>query len=341
MRLTPLMQLAAAIIFTALIPYHAASGEIILAAVGDIMLAGSASPVFKKRGLSHAFKGSKSVLKRGHIAIGNLEAPITDRGAEFTGKRFRFRSPPDSAVAIKEAGFSVLSLANNHIMDYGATGLSDSIKYLDSNSILHTGAGMNLDSARKPAILDAAGSKVAFLSYSLTYPAEYFAGHTRYGTAPGYAAFFRNDIKLARKHADHVVVSFHWGKELAEKPSPYQRRAARAAIDAGADVVLGHHPHVLQGIERYRNGLILYSLGNYAFGSRSRHADRSIIALISLNEGARNVEIIPLNVLNREVNFNPRPLQGSAGRQVVDRLARISEGMGTHFYLDSDRFMAR
>ena len=125
-----------------------------------------------------------------------------------------------------------------------------------------------------------------------------------------------------------MLVSFHWGSEGATSPSPYQVAAARAAIDAGADVILGHHPHVLQGIERYKKGVILYSLGNFAFGSYSRTASRSIIARITLDDGVKGLELIPLNVQNREVRFQPRPLKGKERETAMDRLRRTCLEMG-------------
>lgn len=341
MRLIPAAPLIVAILLSTGMTTSASRGEVVLAAVGDIMLAGSAAPVLKRHGLSHPFNATRSILKRSHIAIGNLEAPISSRGDEFRDKRFRFRAPPGTARALKDAGFSVLSLANNHMMDFGTTGLNDTLAELRQQAILPSGAGMNLDEARQPAIVTVSGKSIAFLSYSLTYPAEFFATRQQSGTAPGYKPLVRSDILRARQLADHVVVSFHWGKELDAKPSPYQTRAAREAIDAGADLVLGHHPHVLQGIERYKGGLICYSLGNYAFGSRSRHADRSIIALISFDGGVKNMEIVPLNVLNRDTGYQPKPLQGAAGQKVVDYLASISEGMGTRFTREEGRFMVR
>jgi poly-gamma-glutamate synthesis protein (capsule biosynthesis protein) len=302
--------------------------ELTIAAVGDIMLAGTAAPALSRKGFSFPFETTRGIFSGSDIAVGNLEAPITGRGIEFTGKRFRFRSPPETAVALKKAGFSVVTLANNHMLDYGATGLMDTLANLGANGIRATGAGNSLADARRPAIIEVQGKRLAFLSYSLTYPVQFFADRSRPGTAPGLRALVTEDIAAARRQADHVIVSFHWGRELADTPQPYQVRAARNAIDAGADLVLGHHPHVLQGIERYRNGVIFYSLGNFAFGSRSRHADRSIIARITLDRGVTGVEIIPLNVLNREVGYQPMLLRGKEGKKLVDRLNRLSAGMG-------------
>lgn len=305
------------------------------------MLAGSASTFLGRKGYDAPFVSIRSILAGSHITIGNLEAPITERGAEFSGKRFRFRTRPEAARALKDAGFSILTLANNHIMDFGPEGLEDTLSYLDSNAIAYCGAGKTLLSARAPRIVNVQGAKVAFLSYSLTYPVEFFAGRSSCGTAPGYASLYVNDIRQARKKADYVVVSFHWGHELSSKPERYQVAAARGAIDAGADLVLGHHPHVLQGIERYRQGLIFYSLGNLVFGSRSVAPDRSIIARISLDGGVRGAEIIPINVLNREVEFQPAPLSGKKGMEVIGKVRALSAGKGVRIAAESGRYLVK
>ena len=312
---------------------------VVISAVGDIMLAGSARPTLERHGYDYPFAATRDILKKSDIAIGNLEAPIADRGSEFRDKKYRFKCAPDSARALRDAGFSLLTLANNHILDFGATGLQSTVRYLDGYGIRHCGAGSTLNAARTPVIITVNGKRVAFLAYSLTQPVEFFATNRQGGTAPGYASFVTTDVRSARKSADYVIVSFHWGRELSQAPSPAQVRLAHLAIDAGADVILGHHPHVLQGIERYHQGIIFYSLGNFAFGSLSRSADKSIIARITLNGGINEVEIVPINVLNRQVHFQPTPLAGREGDRVVEQLNRLSEGMGTVVAMSGERFL--
>jgi poly-gamma-glutamate synthesis protein (capsule biosynthesis protein) len=233
----------------------------------------------------------------------------------------------------------VLTLANNHMMDYGAQGLSETVTNLDRVKILHAGAGATLDEARRQALVTVKGKRVAFLAYSLTYPAEFYAGSGHPGTAQGIAARVHDDIVRTRGGSDYVVVSFHWGAELVGMPKPYQQRAAHAAIDAGADLVLGHHPHVLQGIERYQGKTIIYSLGNFAFGSMSPSADRSMIARITLHGTEQTVEIVPLNVLNREVRFRPVVLTGKRGDEVIARLNQLSQSFNTRLISSGGRYL--
>ncbi|MBT0651938.1 CapA family protein [Geomobilimonas luticola] len=320
-------------------PTFARGEEIVLNAVGDIMLAGSGTPTYARLGYDYPFAATRHHLQRGDLAIGNLEAPLTSRGREFRDKRFRFRADPAAATALREAGFTVLTLANNHMLDYGYEGLRDTADLLDRHGILHAGAGDTLEAARRAATITVKGKRLAFLAYSLTLPQEFYATDRRPGTAPGYSPFFADDIAKARQTADYVIVSFHWGTEGAERPHSRQVAAARRAIDAGADVVLGHHPHVLQGIERYKDGVILYSLGNFAFGSLSPSSRQSVIARITLEEGVRGVEFIPLNVQNSTVLFQPRVLESGRGDAVIAHLNRISAQLGTAIVTSDGRHL--
>lgn len=322
-------------------PSIAVADKVVINAVGDIMLAGRGSAVLERLGYDHPFAATSSVLKTGDLAVGNLETPIAIGGNEFRKKRFRFKASPKAAVALKRAGFSVLTMANNHMLDYGESGLLETINHLDIHGIKHSGAGKSLAEARREAIVSCNGSTVAFLSYSLTYPEEFFARSRRAGTAPGYPFFFEKDISRAKAAADYVVVSFHWGKEGASTPQRYQIITARKAVDAGADLVIGHHPHVLQGIESYKNALIFYSLGNFAFGSLSRNSDRSIIARITLDNGIREAELIPINVLNHEVRFQPAILKGKKGKEVITRLRTISKTLGTTIGDENGRYFVK
>ena len=321
------------------IPAVASAETLVIHAVGDIMLAGSGEKTYRKLGYDYPFAATRETLQQGDIVIGNLESPLASSGVEFTDKKFRFKTEPKAAAALKSAGFTHLSLANNHILDFGAEGLKETLAALDANSIIYSGAGMNLASARTAGMIELKGVKVAFLSYSLTYPAEFFAGAEKAGTAPGYASFFTADITEAKKEADCVIVSFHWGGEGEDTPKPYQVSAAHRAVDAGANIVIGHHPHVLQGIETYNNGVIFYSLGNFAFGSTSSTAAVSMIARITFDGGIKEVEVIPLNVRNAQVRFQPRLLKGAAAAEVVKKLDVLSSGLNNSLAPVNGRYL--
>ncbi|ACM19551.1 poly-gamma-glutamate capsule biosynthesis protein, putative [Geotalea daltonii FRC-32] len=327
------------LVLTLSMPTLAIAGQVVINAVGDIMLAGKGGAALERMGYDYPFAATVAALKAGDLAMGNLETPITSGGLEFKDKSYRFKAVPQAAAALKRAGFRVLTMANNHMLDYGTDGLLDTIYHLDKQGIKHSGAGKSLTEARREAIIDCNGNRIAFLSYSLTYPAEFFATGMRAGTAPGYPSYYEKDISRIRANADYVIVSFHWGKEGAATPKRYQVSTARRAVEAGADLVIGHHPHVLQGIESYRNGLIFYSLGNFAFGSLSRNSDRSIIARITLDRGIKEAELIPINVLNHEVRFQPAILKGKRGKDVIERIRAISSPMGTTIRDENGRYL--
>lgn len=331
--------LVAGILLLLTLASAAAGQEIVITAVGDIMLAGRATAILARTGYDLPFAATAPFLRRGDVVIGNLEAPAARSGTEFREKKFRFRATPAVVPALQRAGFTTLTLANNHILDFGPEALQETISLLERQGLGHAGAGADLAAARTESVRTVNGKRVAVLAYSLTQPTEFFAGPRSPGTAPGWGRYVEEDITRAKSRADHVVVSFHWGGELETKPKPYQTAVARRAIDAGADVVIGHHPHVLQGVERYGSGVIFYSLGNFAFASRSRHADRSVIARVVLDGGVKEVELIPLNVLNREVGYQPRVLTGKRGDEVIARLNRLSEGMGTTITARAGRYL--
>jgi poly-gamma-glutamate capsule biosynthesis protein CapA/YwtB (metallophosphatase superfamily) len=312
------------------LPLTVQAEEIIVNAVGDVMLAGRWAATIRKNGYETPFRRVAAELKAGDITIANLESPIARGGTEFTGKKFRFRAEPELAGALKESGINLVTLANNHTMDFGKQALMETIKNLESAAIARIGAGETLAEARKMALYTIKGKRIAFLGYSLTQPVEFFAGRNRPGTAPGFEKFFVEDIRRARQEADHVIVSFHWGTEGRSDIQPYQRTVAHKAIDAGADVIIGHHPHVLRGIERYKTGIVFYSLGNFAFASRGKSADAGLMVRLRFSEGKREAELLVLDILHRRVGFQPQPVSGEQAARTVERLNTLSSPLNTH-----------
>jgi poly-gamma-glutamate synthesis protein (capsule biosynthesis protein) len=312
-------------------------------AVGDIMLDGTARPVLEANGYDYPFAQVRKFFDGAHIVFGNLEGPLTTRGTPEQDKTYVFRSPPDKvSQALKNAGFNVVSLANNHTLDYGADGLAQTREALDAVGIAHAGAGANLKDARQPVILEAAGKRVALLAYSLTLPEHFYAEASKPGTAFGHETHVRADIEAARRQADIVLVSFHWGQEGKTTLRDYQTRLGHAAIDAGAAAVIGHHPHILQGVERYKDGVILYSLGNFTFGSYSLQARVSAVAELTFDgERLAALRLYPINVNNFEVVFQPQPLTGAAAASVVESLRLLSAALQTEIIDDGGTALLR
>lgn len=288
------------------------------------MLGSWVTPLLKQKGALYPFEKTANYLKSGDITIANLEAPFTQEG-ELFDKEYTFKVPPEYAIGLREAGIEVVSLANNHIMDYGESGLISTLQTLDKVDVKYSGAGLNLEQASRPAVVETKGRKIAFFGYSMTFPREFYAKEDSSGTAYPEPEFMSKSLRAWEDSVDFTVVSFHWSAEKQETPKDYQIYFAHLAIDNGADLVLGHHPHVLQGIERYKNRLIAYSLGNFAFGSYSPHAVDSIILKAYLNDdGLVFANCIPINVDNREVEFQPTIFNGARKAEVIRKLQRLS-----------------
>jgi poly-gamma-glutamate capsule biosynthesis protein CapA/YwtB (metallophosphatase superfamily) len=319
-------------------PPDPAQDEVIIAAVGDLMLGGRTGPFLAEYGPGYPFENVLRVLRQADLVAGNLESPISLRGTAVENKKFTLRAGPIAARALQSAGFRVVSLANNHAMDFGPLALEDTLAALDEAGILYTGAGRDLADARAPAIVKIKGKTLAFLSYSLTFPLEFFASAGRPGTAPGYADFVKADIEKVRPHADLVVVSFHWGAELMTAAKDYQIELGHKAIDWGADLVLGHHPHVLQEIEVYQGRLIAYSLGNFVFGSESNRTNTSMILLLTFRGNTlAKAEAIPIDVNNYRVKYQPRTLSGKAAGDALDAINAASARFKTKLERTGDR----
>jgi len=318
---------------TSLYTQNLPENSITVVAVGDIMLGGTAEEILLKEDYDYPFKHVKPLLSNADIVIGNLEGPLTSicNSNMSLDKEYVFRSPAEKvAPALKNAGFNLLNLANNHILDYGAEGMSDTSKALSDLNIKSVGVGDNITQARTGTIMDTANGKVGFLSYSLTFPESFWATDTSPGTAFGHKQQIVSDIKRLKTQTSSVIVSFHWGREKTTELRPYQPTLARAAIDAGAAVVLGHHPHILQAIEKHNDGLIIYSLANFVFGSYSQDAKTSVVARVTLNEGKfYSAEIIPINTLNTEVIFQPKILLNAAASSVLEHLNQLSSPLNT------------
>jgi poly-gamma-glutamate capsule biosynthesis protein CapA/YwtB (metallophosphatase superfamily) len=252
-------------------PAPPATGEsITISAVGDISLARQVVDWMQAEGAAYPFALVAPYIDS-DIGFGNLEGAFTDRGEPWP-KGYTFRTPPQFAPALIAGHIGVVTLANNHIMDYGAIGLTDTVAALDAAGVQHVGAGAEAAAAHTAVIVTVRGLRVAFLGYVLT-PTEsggfsitsWAAGPGTPGVAIGDAATIRADVAAARQAADFVVVAVHAGDEYHTAPNATQRTLAQAAMDAGADAYIGAHAHVVQPVERRGRQLIAWGLGNFVF----------------------------------------------------------------------------
>jgi poly-gamma-glutamate capsule biosynthesis protein CapA/YwtB (metallophosphatase superfamily) len=267
-------------------------GSITIGFVGDLMFARDIVTLMQSRGAAYPFERVRPLLAGFDLLVGNLEGTFTDRGEPLV-KTYTFRAPPPLASTLVDAGFDAVSLGNNHAFDFGSVGLRDTLATLEAAGIPWFGAGEDEVRARAPLILEAAGRPVALLGYSGVDESGFASGASP-GVARASVETIATDVAAAVEAADYVIVVLHAGIEYTREPSAWQQSLAHAAIDAGADVVIGHHPHVLQPSERYGEGLILYSLGNFVFdldaddlATMGSGPFETAVAAITLAPGAR------------------------------------------------------
>jgi poly-gamma-glutamate synthesis protein (capsule biosynthesis protein) len=234
-----------------------------LVAVGDILINGVVADLVNLKGSIAPFALALDAISDVDIKFGNLECPLSTRGMPL--EKCCLHSVPEAAESLSSVGFNIISLANNHTFDYGCEAFEDTCSMLDENKVLWFGAGHNIKEATKPAIMEINGLRVGFLGYSWNFIGSIDATSKTPGCAPLKKKLIVKDVMNLKHQVDTVVVSLHWGYERERYPLPYQRKMVHDIIDAGASLILGHHPHVLQGIEEYKNGVIVYSLGNFIF----------------------------------------------------------------------------
>jgi poly-gamma-glutamate capsule biosynthesis protein CapA/YwtB (metallophosphatase superfamily) len=261
-----------------------------LMAVGDVMLGRTVADKLRTKGAAIAFSAVEPVLTSADLLVANLECVISPQG-EPQPKAYRFRAPPEAVDALAMAGVDVVSIANNHAMDYGYTAMADMIDKLKGRDILTVGAGKNAAAAHAPVIIERKGLRIAFLAYVDVLvegrtgfdTRTWMAGPRSPGIAWAEPKEMAADIQAAKAQAEVVVVLLHAGLEGRTEILPSQQAEAQAAIDAGAALVLGAHSHVLQNTEKYHGGLIVYSLGNFVFDGFTQPENSTVIFTASLS----------------------------------------------------------
>jgi poly-gamma-glutamate synthesis protein (capsule biosynthesis protein) len=317
-------------------------------------------------------------LRAADIAFVNLEAPLTTRGLRAE-KQNTLRADPSQVEDLLGSGVDIVSLANNHMLDYGIDGLADTLAVLERAGIPQVGAGPNLEAARAPFILEGPGGRMGFLAFASTLPQGFAASAERPGIAPIHvtAAFVVENplaqeqpgtpppvitfplqmdvdatvdaVRRLKAQADFVVVSAHWGVAGQDAVMDYEREVGRALIDAGCDLVLGHHPHRLHGVEVYREKPIFYSVGNFVFeplppsgnsphlSFRGRMTAANVYGVmrregVLVDARVRGRQLERLSLLPVLLDGGGYPtLRGDVADQFVSLLTSLSTGMGTAF----------
>lgn len=282
-------------------PQVTSSDNLVIVAVGDVMLSRTVGERIRITGDPKApFLKTAEILEEADITFCNLESPFYDEKPPIEGEMI-FGADPETIEGLKYAGFDVVSLANNHFGDQGVAGMNFTLSHLNKNEIEFIGAGESEVKAREPRIIERNGVKFAFLGYNDTQSAIR-KGYAATSEKPGVAVLTKEnltqDIKRAKKKAHVVIVSIHWGVEYEQSPTERQKMFAHLAVDSGASVVLGHHPHVVQPVEEYKDGYVFYSLGNFVFDQMwSEETRNGLIARIFFEGGQiKKVETIKVTI---------------------------------------------
>lgn len=270
--------------------------NISIAAGGDVIFESYVANAIDKNGLNSFTEDIAPVFKSADISIINLETAISTRGEKEKDKQFTFRADSKYLQLLNNCGINFVSLANNHSLDFGTIALEDTMKNLTERNILYAGAGKNMDEASKPVFINKNNTKVAILASSHVIPVVgWNAGLNKTGLATTYdPARLIAEIRKARSEADIIICYIHWGEEGKTQPVDYQKNLAHSYIDNGADIVIGSHPHVLQGIEYYKNKIIAYSLGNLIFTDMYKRT--AILKFQISNNKVTNFNIMPFEI---------------------------------------------
>lgn len=274
----------------------------------------------KNNDFSYFFKNVKPIFKKDDLTIVNLEGPLTRHDKINTNKQFNFKGDPELAKALVEGDIEAVNLANNHTFDYGQMGFNDTKNALEANNINYFGADNKY-------IKEIKGIKFGFLGYEI------------WNDSSPMKEKIKKDIEEFKSQRAIVVINAHWGIERDYKPYAVQKNMAHFAIDNGADLIIGHHPHVLQSVEKYKDKFIFYSLGNFAFGGNSNPSDKDTI-IVQVQYKFKNnnidnmgVKVIPTSIssVNHKNDYCPTPAQGADKNRIFKKLNALSINVGFDF----------
>lgn len=309
--------------------------NITLAIMGDVLLDRGIGKMIETHGADYPWRHVSHILNKYDLALINLETSVGTRGNAMADKEYTFQSKPETLEGIVSGGIDGVSIANNHILDYGREGFMETLKNLEKMGIPYAGGGRKKQEALKPAIWEINGMQIGLLAFSRVIPdMSWYATDQRAGIASAYDYYLDSVCKTiseTRKEVDFLIVSLHWGKELQNYPEEKDINAAKRLIDNGADLIMGHHPHVLQGIELYKNKPIVYSLGNFVFNGRGKESNQTMIFNLEVNKrGIVNLSIIPILIKGGQ----PMVAEGKEKEEIIHILNQRSKAWNTHILSD-------
>ncbi len=304
--------------------------QVVVSAAGDCTLgtdsafnyATSLNAKYSQEGAAYFLKNVKSVFEQDDLTIVNLEGTLTKRGSK-ADKAFAFRGLPSYTKILTKGSVEAVSFANNHCYDYGSVSYKDTVRYVKK-------AGIKLASYSKVSVYKTGGVKIGMVAVD---DIGRYGGQAKPLIKAGIA-------KLKKKKADVIIVSMHAGIEKDYYPSATQKSIAHYAVDKGADLVLGHHPHVLQGVEKYKGVYICYSLGNFCFGGNSNPADKNTMVVqktFTIEDGKllkdKALKVIPCSVSGHSGynDYQPVVLSGASKKSVMAKVNAYSKPFGVSF----------
>ncbi len=311
-----------------------ASAQVSFCAVGDVLLDRGIRKTIEENSVYFPFDKIKNLISQNDIAFLNLECPLVDSSEGYPlNKKYSFRAEPSYIKGIKYAGFNIASVANNHTIDYGKNGFLKTIELLKENNVFPVGGGKNQKEAFKPVLIEKEGETFAFFGLL-----GFLLEATTFNENRPYPAFGQIDslcgiVKKYNSKIENIIVSFHWGKEYVLIPTAKQTEYAHKVIDAGADLVLGHHPHVIQSIETYRNKLIIYSLGNFIFDNSNDLQKQSIIFQCKFKQGSIiEPRLLPISIKNGRPELADR----NVASKIFEHLKKVSSTFNTTYTFDKE-----
>jgi poly-gamma-glutamate capsule biosynthesis protein CapA/YwtB (metallophosphatase superfamily) len=296
--------------------------EIILIGVGDIMLGRSVEKRYQNR---IRIDDISEILGSGDAVFGNLESCFGGEASPAQEKPYNMKAPDEALLAFKNLGITLASLANNHCADFGSSATAYTKTLLESRGVQSVG-GFSNQGRSVPTVLKVKSVRIGFLGYSAHIQREACRAPDYSGIAPLDCDSVFNDVSLLRPHVDILIVSLHWGQEYSDRPAADQILTAHKLVDAGADIIWGHHPHVLQGIENYKGKLIAYSLGNFIFDQVRQETAPSIILQCGFRSGRITMVKCTPVIIDR---YLPRHAKAGEAIAVMNRLHTLSNALAS------------
>lgn len=303
--------------------------SVTISLAGDVLLADSVARQIDVHGVDYPWESVKSIFLSSDLSLVNLECTVGTIG-EPQDKEYTYRAEPETLEGLVNAGIDGVSLGNNHSLDFGRECFVQTLDYLEEYNIKYTGGGRNIKALMEPAIWEINNIKIGFISFSRVTPSvDWYATENRAGIANGYDSNAKNMLEIvekAKEKVDFLIVSLHWGIQLADYPREIDVNIAKKLIDSGADCIMGHHPHVLQGIEFYNNRPIIYSLGNFAFATRKGRTSQTMVFNMEINkEGILNTSIVPASI----IGSRPIISEDEDREEIINLINNLSADWGT------------